>query len=157
MPETQGGKSGLKQQADTVWVLLATILGSSMAFIDGSAVGVALPVLQTDLGATVADTQWVIEGYTLFLGALILVGGSLGDRYGQEANIRAGHYPLRNGFRFVWIGAQPRHVDPGALISRRGRCAPVPGSLSIINAVIAPDQRGKAIGTGRERRQLPPR
>ena len=56
------------------WVLAATILGSSMVFIDGAVVNVALPALQTDLGATVSDVQWVIEAYTLFLAALLLVG-----------------------------------------------------------------------------------
>src|SRR5436190_19227674 len=60
------------------WVLAATILGSSMGFIDGTAVNVALPILQRDLGATVADTQWVVESYTLFLASLTLVGGALG-------------------------------------------------------------------------------
>ena len=61
------------------WVLAATILGSSMAFIDGTVVNVALPALQADLNAGVADVQWVIEAYALFLAALLLVGGSLGD------------------------------------------------------------------------------
>src|SRR5205085_9445641 len=67
-----------------IWILVATILGSSMAFIDGSVVNVALPVLQRDLKATYADVQWVVEAYALFLSALILVGGSLGDRYGRK-------------------------------------------------------------------------
>ncbi|HLJ81771.1 MAG TPA: MFS transporter, partial [Ktedonobacterales bacterium] len=66
------------------WVLAATILGSSMVFIDGTAVNVALPVLQQELHATVADVQWVVEAYALFLAALILVGGSLGDRFGRR-------------------------------------------------------------------------
>ncbi|HXZ04973.1 MAG TPA: MFS transporter, partial [Ktedonobacteraceae bacterium] len=66
------------------WVLVATILGSSMAFIDGTVVNVALPVLQTDLGATATDVQWVVEAYSLFLAALILVGGSLGDHFGRR-------------------------------------------------------------------------
>ena len=61
------------------WVLAATILASSMAFIDGTVVNVALPALQTDLNASVPDVQWVIEAYALFLAALLLVGGSLGD------------------------------------------------------------------------------
>src|ERR1700757_1062084 len=63
-------------------ILAATILGSSMAFIDGTAVNVALPALQHNLDATVADVQWVVEAYALFLAALLLVGGSLGDLYG---------------------------------------------------------------------------
>src|SRR6266487_1797160 len=66
------------------WVLLATILGSSMAFIDGSVVNVALPVLQVDLNATTTDVQWIVEAYSLFLAALILVGGTLGDHFGRR-------------------------------------------------------------------------
>src|SRR5687767_2908714 len=65
------------------WVLVATILGSSMAFIDGTVVNVALPTLQRDLDATVAGVQWVVQAYSLFLAALILVGGSLGDHFGR--------------------------------------------------------------------------
>src|SRR5689334_3138187 len=66
------------------WVLLTTILGSSLAFIDGTVVNVALPVLQKELGATGAEAQWVVEAYALFLSALLLVGGSLGDHYGRR-------------------------------------------------------------------------
>src|SRR5437870_11116376 len=66
------------------WVLAATILASSMAFIDGTVVNVALPALQTNLNATAADVQWVIESYALLLSALLLVGGSLGDHYGRR-------------------------------------------------------------------------
>src|SRR5690349_19265001 len=67
-----------------LWVLVATILGSSMAFIDGTVVNVALPVMQKDLGATVGDAQWVVEAYSVFLASLILVGGSLGDSLGRK-------------------------------------------------------------------------
>src|SRR5438045_7264969 len=66
------------------WVLAATILASSMAFIDGTVVNVALPALQTNLNATAVDVQWVVEAYSLFLSALLLVGGSLGDHYGRR-------------------------------------------------------------------------
>ena len=66
------------------WVLAATILASSMAFIDGTVVNVALPFLQKDLNATAIGIQWVVEAYALFLSALLLVGGSLGDRYGRR-------------------------------------------------------------------------
>src|ERR671928_686467 len=66
------------------WILVATILASSMTFIDGTVVNVALPALQTGLQATMTDVQWVVEAYALFLGALILVGGSLGDQYGRK-------------------------------------------------------------------------
>src|SRR5437899_9841932 len=66
------------------WVLAATILGSSMAFIDSTVVNVALPALQSSLHASVVGVQWVVESYGLFLGALILVGGSLGDLFGRR-------------------------------------------------------------------------
>src|SRR5215472_13475795 len=72
------------------WVLAATILGSSMAFIDSTVVNVALPALQSDLHATVVDVQWVIESYGLFLSALILVGGALGDSLGRRAMFMLG-------------------------------------------------------------------
>src|SRR5271163_638144 len=66
------------------WLLAATILGSSMAFIDGTVVNVALPALQTSLHATVSGVQWVVEAYALMLASLLLVGGSLGDLYGRR-------------------------------------------------------------------------
>src|SRR4249919_3517577 len=66
------------------WILVATILASSMAFIDGTVVNVALPALQTSLNATAVDVQWVIEAYSLLLSALLLAGGSLGDHYGRR-------------------------------------------------------------------------
>src|SRR6187399_1538397 len=66
------------------WTLVATILGSGMTFIDATVVNVALPALQTNLHATITDVQWVIEAYALFLGSLILVGGSMGDQFGRK-------------------------------------------------------------------------
>src|SRR5678815_3047158 len=66
------------------WILTATILASSMAFIDGTVVNVALPFLQKELNATVIGVQWIVESYSLFLSALLLVGGSLGDLYGRR-------------------------------------------------------------------------
>ena len=66
------------------WVLTATILASSMVFIDGTVVNVALPALQRELAASLADVQWVVESYALFLAALLLVGGAAGDRFGRR-------------------------------------------------------------------------
>jgi EmrB/QacA subfamily drug resistance transporter len=129
------------------WVLVATILGSSMAFIDSTVVNVALPVLQTDLRATVADVQWVVEAYALFLSALILVGGSLGDRYGRRriyatgitlftlASMVCGFAPTIT----VLIFARAIQGIGGALL--------VPGSLAIISASFESERRGRAIGT----------
>src|SRR5260370_18790757 len=70
--------------ADGPWILAATILGSSMAFIDATVMNVALPAVQSALHATLADIQWVVESYALFLGALLLIGGSFGDPDGPR-------------------------------------------------------------------------
>src|SRR2546423_6441492 len=72
------------------WILTATILGSSMAFIDGTVINVALPALQQSLNATVVDVQWVVEAYSLPLAALLLVGGSLGDQLGRRCTFLIG-------------------------------------------------------------------
>src|SRR5256714_6904083 len=66
------------------WILAATIIASSMAFIDGTVVNVALPALQRELSASLVDVQWVVESYALFLAALLLVGGAAGDRFGRR-------------------------------------------------------------------------
>src|SRR5215469_18761379 len=72
------------------WIIATTILGSSMAFIDGTVVNVALPALQSGLGATLSEIQWVVEAYALFLAALLLAGGALGDLYGRRKMFAAG-------------------------------------------------------------------
>src|SRR5438552_15297152 len=72
------------------WVLAATLLGSSMVFIDGSVVNVALPAMQADLRASLAETQWIVNSYALMLGALILAGGAAGDRFGRRAVFTVG-------------------------------------------------------------------
>jgi hypothetical protein len=77
---------GPKQLPRRTWVLIVAILGSSMAFIDGTVVNLALPKIQTDLQATIAQAQWVVEAYTLFLAALIITSGSLGDHRGHRTN-----------------------------------------------------------------------
>lgn len=135
------------QKHTGTWVLVATILGSSMAFIDGTVVNVALPVLQTELHATASQVQWVVESYSLFLAALILVGGSLGDHYGRRriyalgvilftlASVGCGLAP---NVTFLIVARAFQGVG-GALL--------VPGSLAIISASFDTKQRGRAIGT----------
>lgn len=134
-------------QARGPWVLLATILGSSMAFIDGSVVNVALPTIQHDLKATAIDLQWVVESYALLLAALILVGGSLGDHYGRKRVFSIGVAIF--AATSVWCGLAP---DISQLIEARaaqgiGGALLVPGSLAIISASYPAAERGKAIGT----------
>src|SRR5438067_13524243 len=130
-----------------VWVLVATILGSSMAFIDGSVVSVALPVIQRDLNATTADVQWIVEAYSLFLAALILVGGSLGDHFGRRRIFAMGVVIF--AVASVWCGLSPNTTS--LIIARAvqgiGGALLVPGSLAIISASFDAKQRGKAIGT----------
>ena len=127
--------------------LAATILGSSMAFIDGSVVNVALPSIQTELGASVAAIQWVVNAYLLFLGALVLVGGSLGDKLGRRTIFVSGIglFTLAS----IGCGFAPQ---AGVLIAARaaqgvGAALLVPSSLAIIGAVFDEHERGKAIGT----------
>ncbi len=129
------------------WVLAATILGSSLAFIDGTVVNVALPALQKDLNATVLDVQWVVEAYLLLLAALLLVGGSLGDRFGRRKIYLLGVAIF--ALSSAWCGLAPRI---GQLIAARavqgiGAALLVPGSLAIIGSSFREEERGRAIGT----------
>ena len=129
------------------WVLGATILGSSMAFIDSTAVNVALPALQSSLHATVVDVQWVIESYGLFLSALILVGGALGDAVGRRAMFLLGVVT----FAVASAGCGFSESIKALLLWRsfQGVAAAflVPGSLAIISSSFEEETRGKAIGT----------
>ena len=129
------------------WVLAATIVGSSMAFIDGTVVNVALPALQSSLHATVVDVQWVIEAYGLFLSALILVGGALGDSFGRRLMFLLGVAAF--GIASAGCGFSS---SIGSLViwrSLQGIAAAflVPGSLAIITASFDEESRGQAIGT----------
>src|SRR5436305_8436702 len=129
------------------WVLIATILGSSMAFIDGTVVNVALPALQSALNATVTDVRWVIEAYSLLLSALLLVGGSLGDRYGRRRVFIIGVVIFAAAS--AWCGFAPG-IRP-LIIARAaqgfGAALLVPGSLAIISSSFREEDRGRAIGT----------
>ncbi len=129
------------------WVHAATILGSGMAFIDGTVVNVALPALQFDLHATVVDVQWVIESYGLFLSALILVGGALGDALGRRKMFLFGVV----GFAAASWGCGFSYTIRSLLLwrSAQGLAAAflVPGSLAIISSCFDEKSRGKAIGT----------
>jgi len=118
-----------------------------MAFIDGTVVNVALPVLQTDLHATATDVQWVVESYSLFLASLILVGGSLGDHFGRRRIFAIGI--LLFTVASILCGFAPNVT---VLIIMRaiqgiGGALMIPGSLAIISASFDSKQRGRAIGT----------
>src|SRR5215467_8646456 len=136
---------GACAEKSRVWILAATILGSSMAFIDSTVVNVALPAFQSDLHATVVDVQWVIESYGLFLSALILVGGSLGDSWGRRAMFLLGVA----GFAVASAGCGFLSSIKSLLVWRslQGITAAflVPGSLAIISSFFDEKSRGKAI------------
>jgi len=128
------------------WILAATIIASSMAFIDMTVVNVALPVLQHGLSATFAEAQWVVEAYTLFLSALVLAGGTLGDLYGRRRCFSLGIVIF--ALASAACGLAP---DPVALIVARavqgiGSALLMPGSLAILAAGFPAERRGRAIG-----------
>jgi len=128
-------------------VLAATILGSSMAFIDGSVVNVALPVIQRDFGSGVAAMQWVVNAYLLSLGALVLLGGALGDRAGRVRVFAAG-VALFTAASLACGLAPTAGVLVGArAIQGVGAALLVPGSLAIIGVAFSESERGAAIGT----------
>jgi len=129
------------------WVLAATILGSSVAFIDGTVVNVALPALQSDLRATISQIQWVVESYALFLAALLLVGGSLGDRYGQRKMFGIGVVLFTIASACCGVAGNIEQLLMARSLQGVGGALLVPNSLALISVSFAPEQRGRAIGT----------
>jgi EmrB/QacA subfamily drug resistance transporter len=134
------------QSAPGRWVLLATILGSGMAQLDGSVVGVALPKIGTDLKTGLTSLQWTVNAYTLTLSGLLLLGGSLGDRMGRKRIFVLG---------MIWFASASAGcaLAPTAdvLIGMRGlqgigAALLTPGSLAILEAVFVKEDRGSAIG-----------
>src|SRR5437899_10131022 len=125
----------------------ATILASSMTFIDATVINVALPALQADLHATITDVQWVIEAYALFQGALILVGGSMGDQFGRKRVFLFGVIFFTAASILCGIATSPRTLVVGRALQGIGAAFLVPGSLAIISATCADADRGRAIGT----------
>jgi EmrB/QacA subfamily drug resistance transporter len=128
-------------------VLAATILASSMAFIDSTVVNVALPALQTSFHATAVDMQWVIEAYALLLSALMLIGGSLGDHYGRRRIFLTGVALFAAASAACgWSASIPQLIAARAL-QGVGAALLVPGSLAIISNSFPENERGRAIGT----------
>ncbi|RZJ70752.1 MFS transporter [Flavobacterium sp.] len=132
---------------DGKWLMVATIMASGMAFIDGSALNVVLPSLQQTFRATSAELFWVLNSYLLLLAALVLVGGALGDSHGRKK-------VFMYGIAIFMIGSVLCGFSPnvGVLIAFRaiqgiGGALMIPGSLSLISSSINENERGKAIGT----------
>ena len=128
-------------------MLAATILASSMAFIDGTVVNVALPALQKAFGASLSDAQWVIEAYALFLAALLLVGGAGGDRFGRRRVFLIGVTLFAAASAWCGFARGIHELILARAAQGVGAALLVPGSLAIISASFAERERGKAIGT----------
>ncbi|MFB9519654.1 MFS transporter [Streptomyces cremeus] len=146
MAETESAGGLRVGSATGRWVLLTTVLGSSMAMLDSTVVNVALPRIGKDLGADLAGLQWTVNAYMLTLAGLILLGGALGDRYGRRKVFVVG---------VVWFAAASLlcGLAPNAtvLIAARalqgiGGALLTPGSLALIQASFHPDDRARAVG-----------
>ena len=129
------------------WVIAATVLGSALAAIDGTVVGIALPVIGRQFHAPIASMQWVVTGYLLALAALLLLGGTLGDLYGRRRVFTVGVV----WFALASAACSVAPDDPTLIITRvlqgAGAALLVPGSLAIIQASFAPQDQARAIGT----------
>lgn len=139
----------LKKKRDGVgfWVLFATVLASSMAFINQSALNVALPAIQRELDASGADLLWIVNAFQLFLGALLLVGGALGDRFGRKRVFMIGIAIYTVGSALCGLAPTAEILIITRALQGLGGALTVPGSLAIITAYFDGKQRGQAIGT----------
>ena len=144
--QSTGARVPCRAEAKT-WILAATILASSMAFIDSTVVNVALPALQASFHATVVDVQWVVESYGLFLGALILVGGSAGDLFGRRFIFVVGVSIFAAASADCGFASNIHQLIIARSIQGVGAALLVPGSLAIISTSFDEKSRGQAIGT----------
>jgi EmrB/QacA subfamily drug resistance transporter len=128
------------------WVLLATILASSMSFLDSTVVNVALPTLQRDFSAELSSVAWVVDAYVLTLTAFILLGGSFGDIFGRRRALRAGLVVFTTGSLLCGIAPTLPLLDLARAVQGIGGALLVPSSLAILTATFDPSERGRAVG-----------
>ncbi|MQY09183.1 MFS transporter [Actinomadura macrotermitis] len=128
------------------WILLATVLGSSVAMLDSTVVNVALPRLARDLGASMADLQWTVNAYTLTLAGFILLGGSLGDRYGRRRVFLVGVVWFAAASLLCGVAQNVPMLVAARALQGVGGALLTPGSLAIIQASFARDDRPRAVG-----------
>ncbi|MBV8117100.1 MAG: MFS transporter [Candidatus Eremiobacteraeota bacterium] len=128
------------------WIIAATVLGSSLVFIDGTIVSIALPIIQTGFRATTFDAQWVIEAYTLVLGALMLLSGALGDRYGRKRLFLLGVVVFAIGSICCGIAPSMPALIASRVLQGAGGTMLAPASLALIGASFEGEARGRAIG-----------
>jgi EmrB/QacA subfamily drug resistance transporter len=142
-----GGSCVAPAGVSGAWILAATILGSTMVFIDSTVVNVAVPALQATFHASVVDVQWVVESYGIFLSSLILAGGALGDLFGRRRIFLIGVLIFAAASTACGLASSIRGLIIARCVQGIGAALLVPGSLAIISACFDEDSRGKAIGT----------
>ncbi|HEX4439802.1 MAG TPA: MFS transporter [Thermoanaerobaculia bacterium] len=129
------------------WVLAAAVLGSSLSFIDGAVVSVALPILQRELGASVSSAQWIVEAYQLFLSSLVLLGGSLADRFGRRRVFVVGTAIFAAASLACGLAPNVRLLIVARALQGLGGSLLVPASLAMLGAAFPESERGRAVGT----------
>src|SRR6266446_6976055 len=128
------------------WILLATVLGSAIASIDATVVGIALPAIGRDFRVGLATLQWVVTAYTLTLAGLLLFAGALGDKYGRKRIFLTGVVWFAVASLLCGIAPDAPFLIAARAVQGVGAALLTPGSLAIIEASFAPADRGKAIG-----------
>ena len=128
------------------WIIAASVLGSGIAFLDGTVVNVALPAIGEDLGSGLAGLQWTVDGYLLTLGALLLLGGSLGDLYGRRRMFVAGLVAFTAASALCGLAPSMGTLVAARALQGVGGALLVPGSLALLAASFAPEDRGAAVG-----------
>lgn len=128
------------------YVLIAAILASSMGFIDGSVISIAIPAIRADLGASLSEAQWVSNGYLLLLSSLILLGGAAGDRFGLRNMFGLGIVVFVIASLACALAPTPLVLIIARVIQGMGAAFMVPGSLAIIAKAYPREERGRAIG-----------
>jgi len=128
------------------WVLLATVLGSGVAFLDGTIVNVAVPSIADDLDASLADLQWVLNAYLVTLSAFVLLGGSFGDRFGRRRVFLLGLGGFTAASVLCGLAPNVEVLIAARAVQGVGAALLVPGSLAILSATFHPDDRAAAVG-----------
>ena len=147
MESTGSGAPGLAfESAQGRWVLAAAVLGSGMAFLDGTVVNIALPQIGRDLDASTSALQWIANGYLLTLASLILLGGSLGDRQGRRRIFTLGVAMFTGASLLCAVAPSSDLLIAARMLQGIGGALLTPGSLAMIEASFRPDDRARAIG-----------
>ena len=128
------------------WIMAAAILASSIAFIDGTIVSIALPAIRADLGASLPQMQWIVNAYTLTLAAFILPGGAAGDVFGRKQVFLAGVAIYTVTSLWAGLAGSVETLILARALEGFGGALMVPASLALITEYVPRERRGSAIG-----------